>query len=140
MSDRKRFEDDVLPHVDAAYNLARWLTRNDHDAEDVLQEAMLRAFRFHAGMRGAARPWLLAIVRNTCFSWLQQNRPADVAVIEEITESADDSETPETLAARFGLALVAVISLQTPGPTARVPSFALLTRPSLCPAQPVAGG
>jgi RNA polymerase sigma-70 factor (ECF subfamily) len=69
----------VVPHVDAAYNLARWLTRNDHDAEDVVQEAFLRAFRYFDGLRGGeARPWLLAIVRNTCFTWLKANRPAEL--------------------------------------------------------------
>lgn len=68
----------MLPHLDAAYNLARWLTRRDHDAQDVVQEAYLRAFKafdqFH-GSHGDARCWLLAIVRNTCFTWLQRNRP-----------------------------------------------------------------
>ncbi|OLB26438.1 MAG: RNA polymerase subunit sigma [Acidobacteria bacterium] len=70
------FEQEVLPHLDAAYNLARWLTRNDQDAQDVVQEAYLRAFRFFGGFRGGeARAWLLKIVRNTCYTWLQQNRP-----------------------------------------------------------------
>ena len=70
------FEQEVLPHLDAAYNLARWLTRNDQDAQDVVQEACLRAFRFFGGFRGGeARAWLLKIVRNTCYTWLQQNRP-----------------------------------------------------------------
>ena len=70
------FEREVLPHLDAAYNLARWLTRNDQDAQDVVQEAYLRAFRFFSGFRGGeARAWLLKIVRNTCYTWLQQNRP-----------------------------------------------------------------
>jgi RNA polymerase sigma factor (sigma-70 family) len=70
------FEQEVLPHLDAAYNLARWLTRNDQDAQDVVQEACLRAFRFFSGFRGGeARAWLLKIVRNTCYTWLQQNRP-----------------------------------------------------------------
>ena len=70
------FEQEVLPHLDAAYNLARWLTRNDQDAQDVVQEACLRAFRFFGGFRGGeARAWLLRIVRNTCYTWLQQNRP-----------------------------------------------------------------
>ena len=69
------FEQEVLPHLDAAYNLARWLTRNDQDAQDVVQEAYLRAFRFFSGFQGGeARAWLLKIVRNTCYTWLQQNR------------------------------------------------------------------
>jgi RNA polymerase sigma factor (sigma-70 family) len=70
------FEEAVLPHLDAAYNLARWLTRNEQDAEDVVQEAYLRAFRFFAGFRGGdVRAWLLRIVRNTCYTWLHANRP-----------------------------------------------------------------
>src|SRR5712664_1240376 len=64
------FNEAVLPHFDAAYNLARWLTRNDQDAEDVVQEAFLRAFRFFDGMKSPdARAWLLAIVRNTGYTW-----------------------------------------------------------------------
>jgi RNA polymerase sigma-70 factor (ECF subfamily) len=75
----RRFEQIALPHLDAAYNLARWLTRNDADAEDVVQEAFLRAFKFFDGFRGGSeRAWLLTIVRHTCYSWLQQNRPAEV--------------------------------------------------------------
>jgi len=74
----RRFEAIALPHLDAAYNLARWLTRNDHDAEDVVQEALVRAMRYLDGFRGeGARPWLLQIVRNTCWSWLKANRPAE---------------------------------------------------------------
>jgi RNA polymerase sigma-70 factor (ECF subfamily) len=70
------FEQAVLPHLDAAYNLARWLLRNDQDAQDVAQEAYLRAFRFFRGFRGGnARAWLLKIVRNTCYTWLEANRP-----------------------------------------------------------------
>ena len=72
---RERFERVMLPHLDAAYNLARWLTRSGPDAEDLTQEALLRAFRAFDGFRGdAGRAWLLAIVRNTCFSWLRQRR------------------------------------------------------------------
>jgi RNA polymerase sigma factor (sigma-70 family) len=72
----RNFEQEVLPHLDAAYNLARWLTRNDEDAQDVVQEAYMRAFRFFGGFRGGnVRPWLLRIVRNTCYTWLQLNRP-----------------------------------------------------------------
>lgn len=99
---RQRFERLVLPHLDAAYNLARWLTRNDHDAEDVVQEAVLRAYRFLDGLRGEARPWLLAIVRNSCLSWLQVNRPADVAGFDEraIELHPTDQDGPDVLAAR----------------------------------------
>ena len=75
-----RFEQVVLPHLDSAYNLARWLTRREHDAEDVVQEAYLRAFnafdQFHGG---DARFWLLKIVRNTCYSWLARNRQREAA-------------------------------------------------------------
>lgn len=79
-SDR-RFGELALTHLDSAYNLARWLLRNDHDAEDVVQEAYLRAFRAFAGFRGDnARPWLLAIVRNSCYTWLAQHRRAEVEV------------------------------------------------------------
>ncbi len=64
-----------MAHLDAAYNLARWLTRDERDAEDVVQEACLRAFRFQASFHGGnARAWLLAIVRNTYYSWLGKNR------------------------------------------------------------------
>jgi RNA polymerase sigma-70 factor, ECF subfamily len=63
----ERFEDIVLPHLDAAYRLARWLTRNEHDAEDVVQEASLRAFRYFRTFAGGnGRAWFLRIVRNTC--------------------------------------------------------------------------
>jgi RNA polymerase sigma-70 factor (ECF subfamily) len=69
-------EQTVLPHLDAAYNFARWLTRNNQDAEDVVQEAYLRAFQFFPGFRGGdARAWLMKIVRNTCYTWLHANRP-----------------------------------------------------------------
>jgi RNA polymerase sigma-70 factor, ECF subfamily len=84
---RERFEQAVLPHLDAAYNLARWLTRNDEDAQDVTQESFLRAFRFFDGYQGGnMRAWLLTIVRNTCYTWLHQNRPPNSAEVfdEEI--------------------------------------------------------
>lgn len=71
-----RFQAFLLPHIDSAFNLARWLARNDHDAEDIVQEAYLRAFRFFDSFRGEdGRPWLLGIVRNTFHTWYQQNRP-----------------------------------------------------------------
>jgi len=83
---RLRFEDAVIPHLHAAYNLARWLTRNDQDAEDVVQEAYLRAWKFFDSFRGAeSRPWLLTIVRRTCYTWLQHNRAH-----EEVTEFDDE--------------------------------------------------
>ena len=92
------FEEAVLPHLNAAYNLARWLTRNDHDAEDVVQEAYLRAMRFFGGFRGGdAKPWLLAIVRNTCFDWMRRNRPQEIgeSFDEEMHIMIDEQETPE---------------------------------------------
>ena len=83
MNERARFERQVLPHLDAAYNLARWITRNEQDAEDVVQEAFVRAMKYFATFKGGeARPWLLAIVRNTCWSWLEKNRPADLVPME----------------------------------------------------------
>jgi RNA polymerase sigma-70 factor (ECF subfamily) len=88
------FEQAVLPHLDAAYNLARWLTRNDHDAEDVAQEACLRAMRFFDGFRGGAvRPWLLTIVRNTYLTWLQKSKVKEMAPLEYDVES--DAANPE---------------------------------------------
>jgi RNA polymerase sigma-70 factor (ECF subfamily) len=69
------FERAILPHLTAAYNLARWLTRRDQDAEDVVQEACLRAFRCFGTFQGTnPRAWLLAIVKNTCYTWLRKNR------------------------------------------------------------------
>ena len=97
------FENSVLPHLDAAYNLARWLTRNGQDAEDVVQEACLRAFRFFGGFRGGdARAWLLKIVRNTCYTQLQNNRPQELATTfdEEIHSEDDGSMNPEMLLLR----------------------------------------
>lgn len=88
------FEQAVLPHLDAAYNLARWLTRNNHDAEDVVQEAYLRAFRFFAGFHGGdARAWLLKIVRNTCNTWLHVNRP-----LQDATEFDENFFPPDSRA------------------------------------------
>jgi RNA polymerase sigma-70 factor (ECF subfamily) len=75
---RERFEREALPHLDAAYNLARWLTRNDQDAQDVTQEACLRAFRFFDGYQGGnMRTWLLTIVRKTCYTSLLKYRRVD---------------------------------------------------------------
>jgi RNA polymerase sigma-70 factor (ECF subfamily) len=104
--EQARFERLVLPHLDAAYNLARWLTRNDHDAADVVQEAMLRALRYFASFKGEhARPWLLQTVRHTCYSWLQQNRPSEVVALDDAEDAwrevpAPAAEEPLALALR----------------------------------------
>jgi RNA polymerase sigma-70 factor (ECF subfamily) len=84
-SELTAFNEAVLPHLDAAYNLARWLSRNDHDAEDVVQEASLRAFRYWKGFSGRdCRSWFLAIVRNTYYSWLRKQ-----SVQPELTEGGE---------------------------------------------------
>jgi RNA polymerase sigma-70 factor (ECF subfamily) len=94
------FEARVMPHMAAAYNLARWLTRNDHDAEDVVQEAYLRAFRFFDSLRGDdPRAWLLTIVRNTCFTWMEQNRKPTLVLNDNIAESNSSQSNPEELLA-----------------------------------------
>jgi RNA polymerase sigma-70 factor (ECF subfamily) len=78
----------ALPHLDAAYNLARWLTRDPGDAADVVQEAMLRALRFFGGYRGGSgKSWLLAIVRNTAFDWMKANRPSEIV---QLIDGGDD--------------------------------------------------
>ena len=97
---RAEFEQLFLPHLDAAYNLARLLTRNAHDAEDVVQESYLRAFRAFSSFRGeASRPWLLTIVRNTSFTWLRDNRSrADQAEYhEELHVSGGPTPEAESL-------------------------------------------
>jgi RNA polymerase sigma factor (sigma-70 family) len=77
----EHFQRIVMPHLGAAYNLARWLCRNDHDAEDIVQDACLRAFRFFDGFHGDnARAWLLSIVRNTTWTWMQENRRHELSV------------------------------------------------------------
>ena len=89
------FEQEVLPHLDAAYNLARWLTRNDQDAQDIVQEAYLRAFRFFPGFRGGdARAWLMKIVRNACYTWFDVNRPLQDAAEFDENLFPPDSHAP----------------------------------------------
>lgn len=74
MDRTRQFEAAALPHLNTAYNLARWLLRDEHNAQDAVQEAYLRAFRYFDGFRGGdARPWLMGIVRNTCFSWMREH-------------------------------------------------------------------
>ncbi len=97
--DRARFEQFVLPHLDAAFNLSRWLLRGRADAEDVAQESMLRAFRFFRGFHGGdARAWLLQIVRNTCYTWLEKNRSVDLTTEFDEELHPQPSVSPETLA------------------------------------------
>ena len=97
--DRLRFDQLVLPHVDAAFNLARWLLRRREDAEEVAQEALLRACRFFRGFHGGdARAWLLQIVRNTCYSWLDKNRPRELMVEFDEELHPQPVATPESIA------------------------------------------
>ncbi len=103
--DNARFATIVMPHIDDAYRLAHWLTGNRTDAEDVVQDASLSAFRAIRGFAGgSARAWLLSIVRNTAYSWLRKNRPAAVVTVGDLEEvelaqanpGDPDAETPET--------------------------------------------
>jgi RNA polymerase sigma-70 factor (ECF subfamily) len=99
LEDQVRFEQLVLPHVDAAFNLARWVLRSRADAEDVAQEALLRACRFFHGFRGGdARAWLLQIVRNTCYTWLEKNRPMELTVEFDEQLHLQTCPTPEAIA------------------------------------------
>jgi len=91
----RRFEEVVLPHLDAAFNYARWLTRNEADAEDVVQDAYVRALRFYASLRGDnARAWLLTIVRHT---WYGRFRPRDGAHQTTIFDEMNNERTAEGL-------------------------------------------
>ena len=97
--DRIRFEQLVLPHLDSAANLARWMLRNRADSDDVVQEATLRAYRFFERFHGGdARAWLLQIVRNTCYTWLQKNRPSELMTEFDEEVHQRPSANPETLA------------------------------------------
>jgi RNA polymerase sigma-70 factor (ECF subfamily) len=90
---RELFEQTIVPHLNAAYNLARWLTRNQHDAEDLVQEAYLRAFRFFGGFHGGdGRAWLLAVVRNTCLTWLSK-KTGGASVAAEFNEQLHGDAT-----------------------------------------------
>jgi len=89
----RTFEEMALPHLDAAYNLARWLTRSDQNADDLVQMAYMRAFRFFGGFRGDdARAWILAIVRNTYYTWLRDNRHEQGNVSFDEDVHAQDTE------------------------------------------------
>jgi len=98
--DLMSFEALMLPHLDAAHNLARWLLRNEQDAQDVVQEAYLRAFKSFGGFHGSnGRAWLLTIVRNTSYTLLKKNRAVDLTTTfdEEIHASGHDSASPATI-------------------------------------------
>src|SRR5215470_14229185 len=103
---KEKHMEQLLLHMDAAYNLARWLTRNQHDAEDVVQEAYMRAFKsfvtFDGREGGDGRAWLLTIVRNTCYTWLRRNRAGESTVEfeEEIHSPNGDGADPETILMR----------------------------------------
>jgi RNA polymerase sigma-70 factor (ECF subfamily) len=98
---RAWFEQVILPHLDSAYNLARWLTGDDHDAEDVVQDAYLRAVKFFAGFRGGdGRPWLLAIVRRASYDWLERNRSHLPLTVFDEELHRDDSLDPVHLLQR----------------------------------------
>jgi RNA polymerase sigma-70 factor (ECF subfamily) len=97
------FEAAMLPHLDAAHNLARWLLRNEQDAQDVVQEAYLRAFRSFSGFHGTnGRAWLLTIVRNTSYTLLKKNQAVDLTTTfdEELHASGQESVSPETILER----------------------------------------
>jgi RNA polymerase sigma factor (sigma-70 family) len=94
------FEDLLLPHLNAAYNLARWLTRNDQNAEDLVQDAYLRAWKSFDGFNGGdGRAWLLTIVRNTCYTWMRRNRSSELMTSfdEEMHSTPSHASTPEAL-------------------------------------------
>ena len=101
-TERDRFEASVLPHLDGAYTLARYLTRNDADAQDIVQDASLRALKYFDGFRGSpgrdARAWFLAIVRNAVYTWRQ--RQGRVGAVTEFNEELhSDDVTPDPAAA-----------------------------------------
>jgi RNA polymerase sigma factor (sigma-70 family) len=98
-ADQARFERLVLPNIDAAFNLAYWLLGSREDAEDVAQEGLLRAYRYFRGFHGGdPRAWLLRIVRNTCYSWLEKNRTVEANVPFDEEFHRQTSVTPEGLA------------------------------------------
>ena len=98
--DLSSFEAVMLPHLDAAHNLAKWLLRNEEDACDVVQEAYLRAFKSFSGFHGSnGRAWLLTIVRNTSYTLLKKNRAVDFTTPfdEEIHAAEHESASPATI-------------------------------------------
>lgn len=95
MANARDFEALVLPHLHAAFNLARWLVHDDHVAEDLVQDACLRAYRYFESLReGDPRPWLMGIVRNNCYTWLEQQRliPRHVELDDELIDTLSAPE------------------------------------------------
>jgi RNA polymerase sigma-70 factor (ECF subfamily) len=93
-----QFEQTILPHINAAFNLAHWMIRNDQDAEDIVQESYLRAYKYFSSYQGGdSRSWLLTIVRNTCYTWLHENQAKGLTVDldEEISSAEIDGDDPE---------------------------------------------
>jgi len=89
------FEEIILPHLNSAYNLARWLTQNEHDAQDVVQESYLRAFRFFDGYHGGEpKAWLLAVVRNTCHTWRRREKRDVTRVLFDEADHTPDLDAP----------------------------------------------
>jgi RNA polymerase sigma-70 factor (ECF subfamily) len=106
----RRFEAVALPHLSAAYNLARWICRNEADAADVVQEAAMRALRYFDSYHGGdARAWLLQIVRNSAYTWIATNRPAgrvplDAAELDAATVSEQPMDAAEGAGLRRAIA------------------------------------
>jgi len=113
--ERRRFEETFLPYLDAAYNLARWIVQHDQDAQDVVQEAYLRAFKGYHGFRGGnGRAWLLTIVRNTAYNWLnrhandeklvpyEEEKHAEIVSFSESTKEIVSEKVKEHLQSALG--------------------------------------
>jgi RNA polymerase sigma-70 factor (ECF subfamily) len=121
LSEHTRFEELVLPHLDAGYNLARWLARDTHDAEDVVQDACVRALKYLAALRGeGARAWFLTIVRHAFYDWCKRNRPAEIisddgtALDAAVDSAAIDPEQAALRSAESRLLADAVAELPLP--------------------------
>jgi RNA polymerase sigma factor (sigma-70 family) len=105
-SDQARFTEVFVPYLVDAFRLARWLAGSRADAEDIVQEASMRAFKYIRGFSGGnPRAWVLTIVRNTSYSWLAKNRPKDVVLSDDLDQdhreqieqaATDEMQTPET--------------------------------------------
>jgi len=118
--DKIRFEQLVLPHLNSAANLARWLLRNSADAQDVVQEAMLRAYRFFDRFHGDdARAWLLQIVRNSCYTWMEKNRSSELNTEFDEEVHVQPAATPEALATQANERQRLMLALESLPPRSR---------------------